>query len=88
MLSALALLAAAASAVLAYLASPHCRIVHTIGQRSLRALALASAVAAITAAVPALGIGAGLCAVLGAWMLCAVAMPYLALLRRAPAERD
>jgi hypothetical protein len=87
MSSALAVIAAVASALLAYLASPHCRIVHTMARRRLRVLALACAVIASAVAIPALGIGAGLCLVLGAWMLSAVATPYLGLLHRVPTER-
>lgn len=89
MLSAFAVIAASACAVLLYLASPHCRLARGGSPRALRGLASISATAAIAAAIAALGVGAGICTVLGAWMLVAVAAPYLALLwpARTPLER-
>lgn len=80
MLTLLALAAALLSALLLYLSSPHSRWRAALSPRLLRAAgALAALLSLLLAQVP-LGWGAGSCAMLVAWMLGLVVLPYAALL--------
>ncbi len=80
MLSALGVIAAFASALLLYLASPNCRRPQVaVRRRALRWSGGAAALLALALLVVALGAGAGLSAMLAAWMLCLIVLPYLAL---------
>ncbi|HVI57495.1 MAG TPA: hypothetical protein VM619_01290 [Luteimonas sp.] len=74
-------IAAVLSALALYAGSPHCRwrrpaVLQRHGSRAGLLLAIAS----LAAWIAALGAGAGLCAMLGCWMLAMVALPYVAAL--------
>lgn len=86
LLVATALLTSLLSAAALYAASRHCR--WEAWRRHGRfgnAVGAALAVVSLVAWIAALGGGAGLCAMLGTWMLGLMALPYLAW-RAAPAE--
>ena len=73
-----AIVAALASALALYLASPNCGW-HAIARRGgLRIAGAALALVSLVAWVAQLGVGAGLCAMLATWMLALVVLPYLA----------
>lgn len=74
------------SAAAFYLASPHQRLRARTRTRVLRAAAWVSALAAIVAAVAALGLWAGVFSALTAWMLGTVLLPYLDAWRQARKE--
>lgn len=81
-LSMLAALMAVLSAAGLYAGSRHCR--WTSWRRAGRAgtwLGAALAVASLLLWTRALGAGAGLCAMLGSWMLAMIALPYIAGMR-------
>jgi hypothetical protein len=87
MLSAAGMALAALSALLLYLASPNCRTRRfRLRRRLLQAGGGAAALAALALCCVDLGLGAGLAAMLGAWMLALVLLPWLAL--RWPAEDE
>lgn len=82
-----AAIAALLSAFALYAGSCHCRwrmpaALHRYG----RVAGLVLAVASLAAWISALGAGAGLCAMLGCWMLAMVALPCLAALTTEPAR--
>ena len=75
----LAFTTALLSALALYAASAHCRWpalrrLHAIGVP----LGLAMAAASLALWIAELGAGAGICAMLGTWMLALMALPYLA----------
>lgn len=75
----LATLASLLSAAALYAGSPHCRWISWRRQRAAgTALGLLLAVLALALWIAALGVGAGLCVMLAAWMSAAIALPYLA----------
>ncbi|MGH8075161.1 MAG: hypothetical protein ACREO4_14020 [Lysobacter sp.] len=74
----LATMSAVASALALYLASPNCAWRTTARRGGLRIAGGALALLSLVAWVALSGIGAGLCAMLGTWMLSALALPYLA----------
>ncbi|MGQ4660709.1 hypothetical protein [Lysobacter sp. F6437] len=74
----LATVAAVASALVLYLASPNCGWLLAARRGGLRIAAGALALLSLLAWVALSGIGAGLCAMLATWMLSALALPYLA----------
>jgi len=87
---ALAVALSLASALAAYARSAHCR--WPVLRRMHRSGAAAGVVLASAASVlwiVELGVGAGLCAMVGCWMLAAIVLPYLAWMRspRSAAER-
>lgn len=80
-------LAALLSAFALYGGSGHCRwrlpaVLHRHG----KVVGLVLALTSLAAWVAALGVGAGLCAMLGCWMLAMVALPWLAALGTEPAR--
>ena len=79
MLACAASLASVLSAAALYAGSAHCRwpALRALRGRNGRWLGLAFAVAALASWIAALGAGAGMCAMLGNWMLALMAMPYL-----------
>lgn len=80
MLSALGVTVAVVSALLLYLASPNCRRPQAVARRRLLGWSgAAAALLALALLVVALGAGAGLSAMLAAWMLGLIVLPYLAL---------
>ncbi|WP_101925862.1 MULTISPECIES: hypothetical protein [Luteimonas] len=83
LLSLVGIAAAWLSALASYAASPQCRWAR-LGTHRVAATWTGAALAAVAwlAWSLALGAGAGLCAMLGSWMLAAMALPWLAL--RAP----
>jgi len=74
-----AILSSLLSAAALYAASPHCRW-RAWRRRGAHgnAVGLVLAVVSLVSWVAELGGGAGLCAMLGTWMLGLVALPYLA----------
>lgn len=81
--NALGLLVTVASAAALYAASPHCR-----WRLPRRAAAIAGAllgIASLACWIRALGVAVGVCAMLAAWMLTMVALPWLGLLARGKA---
>lgn len=80
MLTLLALAAALCSAALLYLASPHSRWRAALSPRLLRGAGGVAALLSLLLAQLPLGWGAGSCAMLAAWMLGLVVLPYAALL--------
>lgn len=80
MLTLLALAAALCSAALLYLASSHSRRRATVSPRALRWAGAVAALLSLLLAQGPLGWGAGSCAMLVAWMLGLVVLPYAALL--------
>lgn len=68
------------SAMLLYAASPHCVWHAWRRRRGVLAGGFALTVLALAGWIAALGVGAGLCAMLVGWMLALAAQPYLALL--------
>lgn len=77
-LGTLATVAAVASALALYLASPNCGWRPAARRGGLRIAAGALALLSLLAWAALSGIGAGLCAMLATWMLSALALPYLA----------
>ena len=77
-LGTLATVAAVASALALYLASPNCGWRATARRGGLLIVAGALALLSLVAWAVLSGIGAGLCAMLATWMLSALALPYLA----------
>lgn len=73
------------SAASLYAASPHCRW-PSWKRHGVRGNAVGTvlAIAALALWISRLGVGAGLCAMLGTWMFAMMALPYLAW-RTAPA---
>ena len=69
------------SALALYAGSRHCpwQLPATV-QRHGTVLGAALALASLPAWIAALGVGAGLCAMFGCWMLAMMALPYLAVL--------
>ena len=74
----LATAAALASALALYLASPNRIWRPGTGRGGLRGLGVALELASLAGWIAALGVGAGLCAMLATWMLALVVLPYLA----------
>ena len=74
----LATVAALASALALYLASPNCGWRANVRRGGLRIVGAALALVSLGAWIVLLGVGAGLCAMLATWMLALVALPYLA----------
>lgn len=75
-------LAALLSAFALFAGSGHCRWRLPMALRRHSTLAgILLAIASLVAWIVALGIGAGLCAMLGCWMLAMMALPCLAALR-------
>jgi hypothetical protein len=74
----IATLAALASALAMYLASPNRGWQPGAGRAGLRAVGGALALVSLGGWIAELGVGAGLCAMLATWMLALVALPYLA----------
>jgi hypothetical protein len=84
MLAVAAFTASLASALALYAGSPHCRWPALQGQRGTGGwMGLALAGLSLWLWVLTLGGGAGLCAMLGTWMLAMMALPYLAALTSA-----
>ncbi|GAA5067170.1 hypothetical protein [Lysobacter panacisoli] len=89
-MSLLVAIAAATTAMLSaaafYAASEHCRwpAWKRRGARG-RVVGSALAVASLALWIAQLGVGAGLCAMMGSWMLVVIALPYIAW-RTAPAD--
>ncbi|HSX59513.1 MAG TPA: hypothetical protein VLF18_04860 [Tahibacter sp.] len=81
MLSLLATIATVLCAMLCWRAAPRARFAARGSRRTLGAAAASCAAIALASAIATLGTGAGICLVIGVWMLTAVALPYLALLR-------
>lgn len=80
----LGLLLGIASALALYAGSGHARVAWLARwQRAGSAAGLMLAGASLVAWCLALGIGAGLCAMLGGWMLAMIAVPYAASLPEA-----
>ncbi len=79
MLVCAAALASVLSAVALYAGSAHCRwpALRALRGRNGQWLGLAFAAVALLSWIALLGAGAGLCAMLGNWMLALMAMPYL-----------
>ena len=79
MLACAASLASVLSAAALYAGSAHCRwpALHALRGRNGLWLGLAFAAVALLSWIAMLGVGAGLCAMLGNWMLALMAMPYL-----------
>jgi len=74
-------LTALLSALALFAGSGHCRWRWPVALRRHGNMAGALlALASLAAWIAALGVGAGLCAMLGCWMLAMVALPYLAVL--------
>jgi hypothetical protein len=74
-------LTALLSALALFAGSGHCRWRWPVALRRYGNVAGALlALASLAAWIAALGVGAGLCAMLGCWMLAMVALPYLAVL--------
>ena len=82
-----AILSALLSAAALYAASPHCRW-PAWRRRGAHGNLVGLVLGAVSLAlwIGELGVGAGLCAMLGTWMLALMALPYLAW-RTAPASR-
>ncbi|MGH8083748.1 MAG: hypothetical protein ACREPV_00535 [Lysobacter sp.] len=74
----LAIVAALASALALYLASPNRGWRPGAGRAGLRAASGVLALVSLGAWIALIGVGAGLCAMLATWMLALVALPYLA----------
>jgi hypothetical protein len=75
------MLTALLSALALFAGSGHCRWRLPAALRRHGSVAGALlALASLAAWIAALGVGAGLCAMLGCWMLAMVALPYLAVL--------
>jgi hypothetical protein len=86
-MSALAFVVTVLSALALYAGSAHCRwrgLQRWRGTGTWAGLALA--VVALLAWVAELGVGAGLCVMLGTWMLALMALPCLALLHASDAD--
>ncbi len=80
-------IAALLSAFALYAGSGHCRWrLPAALRRHGGSVGIVLAVASLAAWIAALGVGAGLCAMLGCWMLAMVALPWLAALRTGPAR--
>ena len=80
-------IAALLSAFALYAGSGHCRWRLPVALRRYGKVAgLVLAIASLAAWIAALGVGAGLCAMLGCWMLAMVALPWLAALGAEPAR--
>ncbi len=74
-------LAAVLSALALFAGSGHCRWrLPSALRRHGNGTGILLAVASLAAWIAALGVGAGLCAMLGCWMLAMVVLPYLAVL--------
>lgn len=73
-----AIVAALASALALYLASPNCGWRPTARRDGLQIAGVALALVSLVAWIALLGVGAGLCAMLATWMLALVVLPYLA----------
>lgn len=75
------------SALALYAGSAHCRWQSLQRWRGTGTwVGLALAVASLLAWIATLGIGAGLCVMLGTWMLVLMLLPYLALLSGSSAD--
>lgn len=80
-------IAALLSAFALYAGSGHCRWrLPAVLRRYGKVAGLVLAIASLAAWIAVLGVGAGLCAMLGCWMLAMVALPWLAALRTGPAR--
>src|SRR3546814_1894798 len=80
-------LAALLSALALYAGSGNCRWrLPAALCRHGKVTGLVLALVSLAAWIAALGVGAGLCAMLGCWMLAMVALPYLAALTAEPAQ--
>ena len=80
-------IAALLSAFALYAGSGHCRWRLPVAlYRYAKVAGLLLALVSLAAWIAALGVGAGLCAMLGCWMLAMVALPWLAALGAEPAR--
>lgn len=80
MISLLAFVFAACSAVASYAASPHCMWSALRGHpRIMRMAGGVLALLSLMVWVAAYGVAVGLCAMLAGWMLALIVLPYLAL---------
>ena len=80
-------IAALLSAFALYAGSPHCRWRLPMALRRHGSIAgIVLALLSLAAWIAALGVGAGLCAMLGCWMLAMVALPWLSALGAGPAR--
>ena len=74
-----AIAASLLSAAALYAASPHCRWLAWRRLRAGRWISLALAALSLALWIASLGAGAGFVAMLGTWMLAALALPYMAI---------